>query len=117
MNRNNDNRMKKIKVISYQTIQSKYRSGSAEPRRKVENKSRNNTSRLHKDRNHSFEEHSRDSRNAKDNDKLSSNKKKLGSNKKEEKKPNTNKKNTKIKTLENSSKKKYYNIYDENKKR
>jgi len=98
MNRNNGNRMKKIKVVSYQTIQSKNRSGSAEPRRKVEIKSRNNANYLHVDRNHSFEGRDIDKNGARENDKLSSNKKK-------EKKYNTNKKNTRIKTLENSSKK------------
>ena len=51
------NRNKKTKVISYKTIESKYRSGSAQPRRKVnvEVKHRNNKNILHVERNHSFD--------------------------------------------------------------
>lgn len=82
------NRNKKTKVISYKTIESKYRSGSAQPRRKVnvEVKHRNNKNILHVERNHSFEDRNVDNDNAANNDKLSSNKKKLDSNKKEKNK-------------------------------
>ena len=92
MNRNNANRLKKTKVISSKTIESKNRSGSAQPRRKVnvEVKNKNNKTVLHVERNHSKDRYA-DNYNT--------------SNKKEEKKQNSNKKNTKIKTLGNSSKK------------
>ena len=82
MNQNNGNRMKKTKVISSKTVESKYRSGSAQPRRKVnvEVKNKNNKNILHIERNHSIEDRNIDNYNTIDNDKLSSNKKKLDSN-------------------------------------